>query len=134
MVESEKREEVSFNIAADQARFVGELMKTAVTEYLRGDLGSWFKYLTALREVCNHDLKKPEKKLLNDMEKELWSLKSSWDIFQQKANIGHKVDDKTLSDKSKFASKIRVYQRKLFRYMKELGYFPSKEDRSKLSF
>lgn len=133
MVE-EKREEVSFNIAADQARFVGELMKTAINEYLKGDLGSWFKYLTALREVCNHDLKKPERKALNNMEKELWSLKSAWDTFQEKANMGHRVEKQVLSDKSKFASQIRLYQRRLFKYMKSLGYFPSKEDRSKLSF
>jgi len=112
----EKRELVSWNIMADQAMYISSLLKRATNAYLNGYVKSWFWILTAIRELINCNLKQDERQEFDKLEKEV--------------DIGLIKKGK----KTVFVMSVRKYQRKLLDMVKELGYFPSKEDRTKLGF
>ena len=130
----ERRTEVAWNIAADQSRFVGDLLKRAIEFSLKGNLGSWFYHLNAMREICNHDLTPEEEKNLDEFEEKLWKMDARWKAYRELVGTGQKPSAELVGNKKTFSSEIRLYQRKLFKSMKKLGYFPSKDDRTKLHF
>jgi hypothetical protein len=130
----EKRGETAWNIIAEQTKFVSELIQRGISEYLRGDVGEWFNILTAIREVINYDLKSNEKKQLNSIETKAWALQKYWRGYQKKMKFGHDADNNLKENKKIFVAYVRLYSRKLMSILKILGYFPKKEDRSKLSF
>ena len=130
----EKRGEVAWNIVAEQTKFISELIRKATDSYLRGDIGSWFNILTAVRENINYDIKPNENKALNIIEKDCWNTRKYWYGYS-KALIEKEIPRKELVEKKKeFVSHVRDYSRKLFDILNDLGYFPKKEDRTKLSF
>lgn len=133
MVE-DKRGEVSWNIVAEQTKFIGQLIQEATMHYLKGDIGEWFNILTAIRENIDYDLKPNEEELLNTIEKDCWSYQSFW-----KKHIVYLKDGKTtpievITKKKDFVCSVRKYSRTLLKILNNLGYFPKKEDRTKLSF
>lgn len=130
----EKRGETAWNIIAEQTKFVSELIQKGIGEYLKGDVGEWFNILTAIREVINYDLKKAEIDELDKIEKAAWSLQKYWRNYQKKLKLGHDTPQEVVQKKREFVSNVREYSRKLMSILKILGYFPKKEDRSKLSF
>lgn len=130
----EKRGETAWNIIAEQTKFVSELIQRGISEYLKGDVGEWFNILTAIREVIDYDLKRDEKRELNSIENKAWALQKYWRNYQKIIKLGHSSSKDVILKKREFVSNVREYSRKLMSILKVLGYFPKKEDRTKLSF
>jgi len=129
-----KREQVFWHIAPKQADHVAELIHKAISYYLQGDLGQWFWTITALREIVNYDLNEKERKILDDIEKDTTQYLRYWDIHNRYKSEGLPAPKQVSKGKSEFLLRVRKYQRKIFDCLKMLGYFPDKEDRTKLSF
>ena len=124
------RDKVSWNIAAAQAHHVSDLIETKDKYYLQGDLSNWLWTVSALRENINHDLSDEERKELDAMEKTAAKLSIYWEKhrnMEEKSNNYRRI-------RFLFSGAIRKYQRKVMDLLKQLGYFPSKEDRTELSF
>ena len=130
---SPEKTQVSWNIVSSQAQHIHNLMKKATTFYLNGDLGKWYWTLSALRENINYDLNTDQRKILDDLEKDCNGFHSTWESYRKSINEG-KVSKDLKKSKGGFSSKVREYQREMFDILKSLGYFPDKEDRTKLSF
>jgi len=128
----EDRDEVGWNISAHQARHISILMVQATNAFMSGNLGVWRTKLSGLRENINYDLTKEERDELNKMESEM--IMSAWKKYRTIKAVGKKVPHSLLKQKGKLFNQIQEYQRLLYDHLKNLGYFPNKEDRTKLSF
>lgn len=127
---------VSWNIAASQSQFVFYLIKKSMNYYQVGNLSKWYWSLSCLREMINYSLDSTERKDLNQIEKNVQRSLKYWSKYRQQIE-GHteiKLSRKELYQKNLFSVHVRTYQRKLMDLLNSLGYFPSKEDRTKLSF
>jgi len=127
---SEDRDKVSWNIAAAQAHHVSDLIATKDRYYLKGDLSNWLWTVSALRENINHDLSLDERKELDSMEKTAAKFSLAWEKYKNSENKGNGYR----KIRFYFSGAIRIYQRRVMDLLKQLGYFPSKEDRTELSF
>jgi len=133
MRDEEEQKQVSWNIASDQAKHVFSLIKRSIAYYLNGDLGNWYWTLTALREMINYDLSETDKDALDKIEAEAKNYHYFWEIYKRRVQEGVNLKDKK-NKKAKFTAVIRRYQRKIMDLLKQLGYFPDKEDRTHLGF
>jgi hypothetical protein len=125
---TEKRERTSWNIAAQQAMHISNLLVKAAGQQSRFELIPWRMTLIIIRESINYGLKPNERQELDRMEYDIANLKikkESTDPFRESL-------DKQTNQKLYYA--LRDYQRKLMDLLNELGFFPSKEDRTKLAF
>ena len=127
---------VSWNIAGSQSQFIFELLKKSMTFYQHGNLSKWYWTLSCLREMTNYALNKDERDELDRIEKKIQNSLRYWSKFQKmrEGYDGNKLSKSELYKKNLFATHVRTYQRKIMDLLNKLGYFPSKEDRSKLSF
>ena len=138
----EKRGEVAWNIVAEQTKFIGELLKDGTKEYLKGNIGKWFNILTAIRENIDYDLTSGvqkngnlgEKDRLNQIERNCWKYQAHWNKYVKHVKDGKEIHDELRYSKKKFVAEVRTYSRELLSILNRLGYFPKKEDRTKLSF
>ena len=138
----EKRGEVAWNIVAEQTKFIGELLKDGTMEYLKGNIGKWFNILTAVRENIDYDLTSGkmkdgslgEKEKLNEIEKNCWKYQAAWNRYIKHIKDGKDINETLIDSKKKFVAEVRNYSRELLAILNRLGYFPKKEDRTKLSF
>lgn len=130
----EPREQVAWNIAADQAKHVIELLKKATQHYLRGHLGKWYWNLTAVREMINPDLKPGERTDLDKIEKNTNKWGALWERLQRHEQTNAINSRGYRKSKAGYSRNIRIYQRKIMDFLKALGYLPSKEDRTKMTF
>jgi len=130
----EKRGEVAWNIVAEQTKFVGELLQKATSFYLAGNIRQWFNTLTAIRENIDYDLKDNESEELNKIEVKCWSLQKYWSKYVKLLHEGRNSKENLLSKKKDYVDNVRDYSRRLLKILNSLGYFPKKEDRTKLSF
>lgn len=128
----EAREQVVWHIAPQQAMFVAELIRKAQSYYLDGDLGKWFWTLTSLREINNQDLEEKERKIMDDLEAEVTKILFYWDRYSKYISEQLKVPKEIKAGKEELVRRIKKYQRQVHDYLKELGYFPNKEDRTQL--
>lgn len=132
--DADEREKVSWNIAGDHARHISSLIIKATTFYLKGDLGNWYWTLTALREMINHELSKTEKEELDEVEKQASEYNPKWEASKESERTDKEFIEKFYKLKSDFIRVTRRYQRALMDLLREQGYFPAKEDRTKLGF
>ena len=130
----EKRGEVAWNIVAEQTKFIGELLQSATSNYLKGDIGEWFNILTAVRENIDYDLKPLEETDLNSLEDKCWELQKFWNKHLKHLRDGRVTPQEVNKKKKEYVGSVRNYSRKLLMILNNLGYFPKKEDRTKLSF
>ena len=132
----EESGKVSWNIAASQSQYVFYLIKKSMNFYQVGDLSKWYWSLSSLREMINYSLKELERKELDNIEKEVQSSLKYWSLYRQiiEGHTEKKLSKDELFKKNQFSTYVRKYQRKLMDSLNQLGYFPSKEDRSRLSF
>lgn len=133
---SEGTGKVSWNIAASQSQFVFDLIKKSMNFYQVGNLNKWYWSLSCLREMINYSLKDKERKKLDKIEKDVQGSLKYWTRYRQQVE-GHteiKLTRDELYKKNLFSTHVRTYQRELMDLLNQLGYFPSKEDRTKLSF
>ena len=130
----DKREQVFWHIASKQADHVAELIHKAISFYLRGDLEQWYWTLTGLREIINFDLADDEEEILDNLEKGVLNHLSSYEKYKRIINDGYKPSKNLVGSKLKFLSHVRGYQRKIFKYLKQIGYFPDKEDHSRVGY
>lgn len=127
---------VSWNIAADQSKFVFKLIEKSMNFYQVGNLSKWYWSLSCLREMINYSLKEKERTKLDKIEKDVQGSLKYWSKYRQQVE-GHtevRLTKDELYKKNLFSTHVRTYQRELMDLLNELGYFPSKEDRTKLSF
>jgi hypothetical protein len=101
---------------------------------LKGDIGEWFNILTAIRENIDYDLKPVEEEALNNLEKTAWGLQNFWNKHLRYLKDGKTSNVEISVKKKEYVLSVRAYSRKLLRILNNLGYFPKKEDRTKLSF
>jgi len=132
MAEAEQQK-VAWNINSQQAFHIFKLIEKATNYYLQGKLDSWYWTLSALRESVNHELKKEKEDELDELEKECNKHFASWRKRKEESEIRPTVA-KAGRHSAEFSSNIRKYQRVVMKTLKELGFFPSKENRSKLGF
>lgn len=132
----EENNKVSWNIAASQAQFVFALLKKSMTFYQNGNLAKWYWTLSCLREMTNYNLSQTERDELNEIERKVQNSLKYWSKFQamRDGHDGNQLSKAELYKKNLFAVHVRTYQRKIMDLLNRLGYFPSKEDRSKLTF
>jgi len=127
------RGQVKWHISLDMAKYISDLIKKAGMFYMNGDIGRWYWTLSTIRENINHDLKKTEMDLLDGLEEQCNSYHSKWDAYKYSIEIG--IENKSLRpSKSKFAGYVRQYSREVLKLLKAMGYFPDKDDRTKMSF
>ena len=133
---TEEINKVSWNIAASQAQYVFELIKKSMNYYLVGNLSQWYWSLTALRGMINHSLKETEQEELDSLEKEVQSSLKYWSLYRQvvEGHTERKLSKEELLKKNQFSTYVQKYQRRLMDFLNQLGYFPSKEDRTKINF
>ena len=130
----EERAKIAFNIADKHKELIANFIMRAASSYAKGDLGNWYWTLTGLKENVFEDLKKDEIEVLDAMEKEIKPYYSSWNTYIRIIAEGAQPSMKIRIQKENFFEKVKLYQRKLRIILKALGYIPSKEDRTKLSF
>lgn len=136
MGEEEKTNKVSWNIAANQAQFIFELIKKSMNYYQAGNLSRWYWTLSSLREMVNYALNETERDELDEIELEVQNSLKYWSKYQAMKD-GHtevKMSQAELYKKNLFATHVRKYQRELMDLLNKLGYFPSKADRSRINF
>lgn len=124
---------VAWNIASAQSQQISNLLNRATEQYLKGDLGSWFWTLSAARESVNHELDKNVQEALDTLEADCNKYSSSWFNWKNNLSLGT-TNGNHKEGKAKYSKNIRKYQRKLMQELKVLGFFPNKEDRSRMSF
>ena len=113
-----RREQIAWNIAMQHSNFVGELVVKAWRKLLEGSLDEWFWTLNIIREVTGQDLTTQEEKDLDSMESKIFPL----------------IKGNNILNKRQFKTECLAYARKIMKILKAQGYFPSKEDRTRLSF
>jgi hypothetical protein len=137
------RDLAAWNINAEQSKFISELNRKAWLHYLQGDFDGWFWYLSAVRENINHDLTKGgikkigtktridtnERKELDDLEVLVARAKSNIIKLRYSTDLTAKGNARHI-----YIQRIRDYSRRVGELLKQLGYLPPKEDRTKLSF
>lgn len=127
---------VSWNIAASQSQFVFYLIKKSINYYQFGHLSKWYWSLSCLREMINYSLKHPERNDLDKLEVSIQHTLKYWSKYQKMLEE-HTEKNMTKEEEYKknlFSIYVKKYQRKIMDLLNNLGYFPSKEDRTKLSF
>lgn len=122
----EQRKQIAWNILSSQARLITNLRTKSINAFLAGEINDWFWNLNAIREAINCDLESGERTELDGVEKEIVK-----DLPKQLESGFDKRDNKK---NAVVTPLIRKYQRRIMDLLKALGYFPSKDDRSKLSF
>lgn len=132
--DSEGRDQVGWNISAYHSKLVFTLVSRATSAFIRGDLGKWYTYLVAAREMMNHELEDDEVEALDKLEKELDKYLRNWERINQILIVGHDPPRRMKARNWKFKEKLRIYQREITNLLKTLGYLPNKEDRTRLSF
>ncbi len=136
MAEEEKKNKVSWNIAANQAQFIFDLIKKSMNYYQTGNLSRWYWTLSSLREMTNYALDKKQRDNLDGIEKKIQTSLKYWSKYQamKDGHTENKMSIAELHRKNLFATHVREYQRELMDLLNKLGYFPSKEDRSRINF
>ena len=131
--ETKKKEQVGWNLASDHSRRISNLMDKATNYYLKGDIGSWYWAVSAIRENINHDLREKEKEELDEMERECNRFHVHWDKYRQVLKVGGKAKEQYEKCKG-FAAAVRKYQRLIMGFLNDGGYFPKKEDRTNIAY
>ena len=131
---SSARDQVSWNIAADQARHVSDLNKKAMGYYLSGDFGNQFWVLTGIRILINCELNVEERKKFKKKEYIIKRFLPHWEQYKSLKVSGQIVNGDCLRNKSMFKELTSRYHMHLMDFLKELGYLPNKDDRTKLAF
>lgn len=126
-MESNKRQEVAFNIGVAQSNFVGEVYKKIFRAFTDGDVHEWKTQLRCMREILTPDL---------DDEKEIPELDKKEKEIASTMNAMHKAQSKRQYQKKKndLFDLLTDYQRDIMYYVKKSGYLPSKKDRTRLGF
>ena len=114
-----RRDQTAWNIAEQHSRFVGSLVVSGWKKFESGELVEWFWKFNLLREVVGHDLTDPEIIFLDNCEKRIFKLLPR-QVF--------------MKNKTLFKQEVLKYSRKIHKILKAQGYFPTKEDRTRLSF
>ena len=127
------RDQTSWNLAAAQAQHIFDLLKKSTEAYLKGNLGRWFWHLSALREMINYELKPEEREKLDEIEKGASKFTPTWQKYQTE-HKDEEAERKSRRALGEYSKTIKKYQRKIMDLLKEMGFFPSKEDRTDLTF
>ena len=133
---TEETGKVSWNIASSQSQFVFDLIKKSMNFYQVGNLSKWYWSLSCLREMINYSLKTKEREKLDKIETKVQNSLKYWSKYRQQVE-GHteiKLTTDELYKKNLFSTHVREYQRELMDLLNQLGYFPSKKDRSRVQF
>ena len=115
--------EAAWNIASFQAMHVQTQIEKSTRQFLSGQIISQFWTLVSIRRLVNYDLSKEERKELDEMENYCCKLMK----LKQSKEFG-------FNPQHRFVQMVKIYQERIMDLLKELGFFPNKEDRSKLTF
>lgn len=132
--ERKVKSETLWNIAGQQAQHIMNLLTKATRFYLDGNIGSWFYYFVAIRQMINYELTTKQEKDLDKLETSAMKFYPKWKKYARAVGEGLEVSFELKKSKQKFLVLVKQYQREVMKLLKELGYFPSKDDRSKLNF
>lgn len=133
-MDEEKRDQVSWNIAADQARHISELIKRGIDFYLKGNSGECYWTFTGIRLLINCELQDNEIKDLDKIEKEANDGFLDWEKYQRVIKDGIIPNEELEKKRIAFSTTIKKYVKAIMDFLKKLGYLPSKEDRTHLGF
>lgn len=109
----------------EQAMHISQLLQSATVEFRHGKLIEHFWTLVSIRRLINYDLKEKERTEMNALE-----YKAS--RFINYANEDEDTENKAM--KFRFAMIAGEYQARVMDLLKKLGFFPNKEDRTRLGF
>ncbi len=130
----EAREQVAWNIAADQAKHISNLIKRGIEFYLRGNSGECYWTFTGIKILINCELKDEEKDELKGIEKKANKLLPGWEKYRRTIKDGITPNDELKKSRNEFSGNVKRYMEKIMDLLKDLGYLPNKEDRTHLTF
>jgi hypothetical protein len=119
-----ERDKTAWNIASDQARIISSLLQKAVSHYLKGELDKWYFSIQTIREMINYGLNESERKDFDEKENNVVKLRPAPDK-EGKINPNQRHN---------YGRSIVMYQRDVMDTLNNLGFFPSKEDRTHMKF
>lgn len=123
----EEQRKTSWNLAAEQAKHIHSLLQRSTACYLHGNFEDWYFNLQMIRELLNYGITQQEFDDFSELDKTIEIV--SKELKQKFKNL----KDREAKVKEKVIA-VRAYQRKIINLMDKMGFFPSKEDRSKLGF
>lgn len=128
----EERDQVTWNIAAEEAKEISALLKKTTDYFCKGDWRDAFIRLSAMRNRINPYLKLPQQKNIDDMELKCDRYCNRWYSVVHDPNKESSRELGRLNWICKYL--VRDYWRILMQCLKEMGFLPTKEDRTKLGF
>lgn len=131
--ETETRDQVSWNIAADQAQHISNLIKKAMDYMLKGNIGNCYWSLTGIRILINPYLDTKERIYFSKLEKITNIHSSKWEEWKKSIEDGQPKMD-LVGIKNKFSKFVKIYFLKIMDLLRDLGYLPEKEDRTQMGF
>ena len=134
MYRETNKEQVFWHIAEYQAQHVASLLVRGFNLYLKGDLGGWYWTFVAIRDRIHQDLSYDDRIIMNAMEKRINRFHPSWNRYKKLHDDGLKISKGTTKRKNIFCGLTREYVRKIMDLLKDTGYLPRKEDRTRMGF
>lgn len=128
-----EREQVAWNMAAEQSRHISDLIKKAMKQMLNGNMGGCYWTLTGIGILIYPWLGKNEIKSFEDIESEINKYYNEWELWRKSVEEG-KENINYRRGKAKFSFYTKRYFKKIMLLLRKLGYLPDKEDRSDLGF
>lgn len=121
--------EVMFNIGVADAILMSSYKNRALKEWRNGQITDWFYTLNVMRENITPNFVQKLEHYEDDCVKYEKMISK---IISQYSNCRRQRERIKL--RTQLGNEVKEYQRVVFKAMKELGYLPSKRDRTKLGF
>jgi hypothetical protein len=120
------KQDVSFNLAQHLAFSIGELLNTGLAARSRGEISAWYDNYKNIRLLINPKLKPEEKSRLDLIEKKIVQYKRAW--------VWWAYDEVESKEANAFVYWVERYVRFVMDCLQSIGFFPSKDDKTKLRF
>jgi len=130
----EAREQVAWNIASDQAKHIAGLIKEGINLYKIRNFGECYWTFRGIRLLINCELSTGETNKFKDIEIKANRMLFRWEKYQSILKDGLKPDQDLRNEINTFIALVVDYVERIMDFLKELGYLPSKEDRTHLGF
>jgi hypothetical protein len=127
MPDYEAKEKAGWNLLAEISKEIHKYVSKGMNQYHNGNVRGWFHSFSAVREIINHHLNEKQTTELDGMENTAFSIEA------QLRNFEEFVENKEKKKKQiELTNVVRKYVRKVMSLLDEYGYFPRKEDRTRI--
>lgn len=127
-----EREQTAWNIASGQTSLISEFIRQAANSSVDGNHKKAFFGFRAVRNLINCYLEKSEQEKLDEEEKVLFWKCNRWNTLRNNPNLENTKEVFRLDKECAYL--INKYFKEIMEMLKEAGYLPLKEDRTRLGF